>query len=207
MSDELYQSHLRMVWAQGKINELESLVYRASETALKSSGSQVEAERLLIVFGFQDHVTYDSCRIISEFVLHARAALDYVVFTLSRLNTGVDQDGTQFPINSCPEHFESSRIGCLRFLTKEQIAVVESVQPYKGFPLMDLLKQISNFDKHRNFVKTSVMGTVRRSDTDAETMVPAFDVLLDDGTPAVETLQILQTHIADLLGRFDTFLK
>ena len=183
---------------------------------------------MLVLFGFQDEVTYETCRIISEFAHHLRAALDYSVFVASRINSkGVEQEGTQFPINCCANIFKRNRgkKGCLRFLTDEQIALVESVQPYKGFPLWQFLHRFSNIDKHGKFLKIMVVGNTRQiPDADADTMPslgnhmrvkfePAYDVhLLDpDGlasaVPIQDSLGILHSQVAEFLDEFDTTLK
>jgi len=229
MSDELDQSRLRIAWAEHKLRELESLIHRASETAaIERARTQPEAERLLILFGFQDQVAYEACRIASEFAHHLRAALDYSIFVASRINSnGIEQEGTQFPINSCADIFKLNRgkKGCLRFLSDKQIALVESVQPYNGFPLWQFLHRFSNIDKHRKLLETQVIGGIRQvPDTDTGTALGASNQvgvkfqatheihLLDpDGyastLPIQETLEILHSQVANFLDEFDALLK
>src|SRR5262245_10356953 len=43
--------------------------------------------------------------LIGEAVYNLRAALDYLVFTLARIDSGRFQDGTQFPIEDRPQTF------------------------------------------------------------------------------------------------------
>jgi hypothetical protein len=225
MGNILYQSELRIIWAQKKIQELESVVHSASQTALQASSSQDEAERMLSLFGFVDQVQDETRRLVSEFLLHTRSALDYVIFVLARLNTGTEQDHTQFPINSCKEIFERNRNGSdrdgLRHLTCEQIALVESVQPYNRFPLLELFHKLSNIDKHRQLLKPSVSRLTRQiphAQTGTEVISPNemrvnfessyFIFLVDwEGRDAIEILQDLHSNIAEIVQLFDTSLR
>src|SRR5208337_1452214 len=185
MGDILYQSELRILWAQKKLDELDTLVDRASQTALQVSTSQAETERMLVLFGFLDEVQDETRRLVSEFLFHIRAALDYLIFVLARINTGTEQDDTQFPINSSKQVFEGNRNGGkrdgLRYLTCEQVALVESVQPYNRFPLLKLFHKLSNIDKHRQLLKPSVSRITRQvphTQTDTE-IVPPNQVRVD----------------------------
>ncbi len=213
------------MWAQKKIDDLELLTDRASEVALQASSSQADAERLLEKLGFQEEIQDETRRLVSEFLLHTRAALDYVIFALSRLNTGVEQDGTQFPIDPCKQVFEKHRNGdkrdFLRHLTCEQVALVESVQPYNRFPLLKLFNKLSNVDKHRKFVKPMVSGTIRQipyAHTDAKGVLSnkvgvnfehSFYISLVDweGRPAIEVLQDLDSNVTEIVELFDESLR
>ncbi len=212
------------MWAQKKIDDLETLADRASEMERQISSSQAEAERMLVITGFLDEVQDDTRRLVSEFLFHCRAALDYVIFVLSRINTGVEQDGTQFPIDPCKEVFESHRNGkkrdFLRYLTCEQVALVESVQPYNRFPSLKLFNKLSNVDKHRQLLKPKVSGTLRQipyAQADAKGVVPnqvgvnfehSFLILLVDwdGRPAIEALNDLHADVTEIVELFDTAL-
>ncbi|MFZ0677829.1 hypothetical protein [Candidatus Binatus sp.] len=100
----LRQSTLRIDRAEEKLADLKLAIKFASKDALQMAADQADfdaGEPSLNEFSRQ---LWDEGRLlVSEFALHARVALDYVVFALARRNTGIEQKGTQFPINDFPE--------------------------------------------------------------------------------------------------------
>ncbi len=145
----------------------------------------------------------DEARLLtSEFALHARTALDYVVFALALRDTRSEQKGTQFPINEGPEDFARNRTGCLKHLTDEHVTMIENFQPYKEFRLRPLftLHRLSNRDKHREFARIT-FGGMRWQDPILQTSPPSvgithiemnigrtFEILLFEGGPEIEEL-------------------
>lgn len=91
--------------------------------------------------------------LIGEICYNLRSALDYLVFELSKLDSGQFQDGTQFPIEDAEKSF-SHRIkrGWLKGINSAHIAAIERLQPYNGCNWTKILRDISNPDKHRQFV-------------------------------------------------------
>ena len=94
--------------------------------------------------------------IVSDAIYNMRAALDYIVYELARLDSGAVQDGTQFLIEDVkldPEHpsrgFDARSKRCLKGLTQAHIAAIEALQPYRGIEWTRTLRDISNPDKHR----------------------------------------------------------
>ena len=176
-----------------------------------------------LLMHFMDRVYYDAIRVISESLFHSRAALDYIVFRLAWHNKGSEQDYTQFPICEHKTYFDKVRTkpnSPMQFLTVEQIAIIEQVQPYNRFPVMALLNRISNHDKHRGFTLTAgemLRRLVPAADTKGSRYgVPSehegmeyhvlLDVLLDDGMPAVDTLRTLQRLLSQILEQFDALM-
>ena len=87
---------------------------------------------------------------VGELLYNLRAALDYVVFELARLDSGAVQDGTQFPIEDRQKVFYGRRRSTyLKGVSDEHVALIESYQPYKGCNWTGLLRSLSNPDKHR----------------------------------------------------------
>lgn len=224
MGNVLIESEVRIKWAGEKLGELKALIETANNDTIDFAIREGQTDGLRILFHFQDLTRYESIRLVSEFLHHGRAALDYIVFNVARHNTGGEQDGTQFPICKCQQDFEEvvrRKKSPLEFLNKEQIAVVERFQPYKGFPGLALLNRISNRDKHREFHISPSEG-VRRLVPKTEAQAPgrrglpsdqvgmefqiSFDVLLDDGFPATGTLQQLHSLLRQILSEFDALL-
>jgi hypothetical protein len=60
------------------------------------------------------------------------AALDYLIFVLAKSDSGVEQDGTQFPVCKRKEFFDRGRKTMLKGMSDEHVALIERLQPYKG---------------------------------------------------------------------------
>lgn len=94
--------------------------------------------------------------LIGETAYNLIAALDYLVFVLARHDSGVEQDGTQFPVNMLKEHFARNRNTMLKGVSDEHVALIEGLQPYNGCTWTKRLKDLSNLDKHRKLVQARV---------------------------------------------------
>jgi hypothetical protein len=224
MSYFFRQSEIRIDWARKKLDEMKQLIYAGNAETANFAIRENTADGPKLIFRFMDFVQPEAVRLISEFLFHGRSALDYIVFRLAFHNTTREQDGTQFPICDSQQYFEKirkRRDSPLRHLTGPQIALVERVQPYNGFPVLALLNRISNRDKHREFVLApaeSMRRLVPITDTHGSPRgLPSnqvgmeyhviHDVLLDDGTSAIETLRILHTLLSQILNEFDTLMS
>jgi hypothetical protein len=228
---ELKQSHLRNRRAKEKLTELKTLVDRIRE-GIFNVGIVESGDAAKQVLGrFLDKVWSDDemFLLISEIVLHLRASLDHVVFVLARIDSGAEQDGTQFPINDCPQFFKKNRTGCLKHLTDEHVAFIESFQPYKGSNLK-LLNRLSNVDKHRHFVRWSASGSftttrmnlgidpaIRQTDPAIAGIQSSLrkvgmyfyrgpEILLDDGTPVGEALENLHSEVCNIIRESDAII-
>src|ERR1700736_6632556 len=161
MSNFFRQSEIRIEWAGKKLNELKTVIYAANAETCDFAIRESTADGAKLIFHFMDQVQLESLRLISELLFHGRAALDYIIFRLAYHNTSREQDGTQFPICDKPKFFEKIRVkrdGPLHHLTSPQVALVERVQPYNGFPVLALLNRVSNRDKHREFALAPAEG-------------------------------------------------
>jgi hypothetical protein len=89
-----------------------------------------------------------------EVVHNFRAALDYLVCTLSKTDTPVwtgRKRRNQFPI----EHtagFENRRRTFLAGLSDAHVRALEAYQPYSGCQWTELLARLSNLDKHNDLI-------------------------------------------------------
>jgi hypothetical protein len=108
-----------------------------------------------------------------ETVQNLRSAMDYLVFELAKLDTGgVEQEGTQFPIDDSPSSFEQhstpltkkgkpNRLNMLPGLSSSHIDAIEELQPYKGTYWIRRLRDLSNLDKHRSLFHNVSAGNLR----------------------------------------------
>ena len=160
---------------------------------------------------------------VSDCIHNLRAALDYVVFELSREDSGdPDPKRTQFPI--CTESgFKELRLarsrkkGFLRYLSDAHVEAIEAYQPYKGVNWTQTLIDISNPDKQREL--TVMRGRHRleiasgrgetfkgvgpnRTDVKMGERQMTVRASFRDGLPVVETLEIMKREIGLLIDSF-----
>lgn len=96
--------------------------------------------------------------IAGEATYNLRAALDYLVFELVKLDWGArTQNRAKFLIEDSSSSLwgkVKGRNGPLRGLSDKHVAMVEGLQPYKGHAWAKKLRDISNPDKHRELSVT-----------------------------------------------------
>lgn len=93
-----------------------------------------------------------------ESVQALRRCLDYLVYEVAWLDSGVEQRDTQFPIDDHPDRFKRrlrrSNPGdhaChLIGVAGKHAAAIKLLQPFKGVDWTETLRSISNPDKHRH---------------------------------------------------------
>jgi hypothetical protein len=159
----------------------------------------------------------DRCRIlVGDAVNCYRAALNYLTVDLERLDSGNVGEQTQFPIHSTPDGFQSNARRLIGGLNPAHVAAIERLQPYNGCDWTSWLADLSNVDKHRNLVfvvhDMLVSGTVTTEPTtDGQPikfsmemkLQPVLRIALDEGgLPLVETLQSIESQVAQTLDAF-----
>lgn len=154
--------------------------------------------------------------VLGEAVYNLRAALDYLIYSLAHLDSGQEQDGTQFPICTKTEYFQDEiRKGHLRGLDSLHVTAIERLQPYPSGHWLQALRDISNPDKHRHLISTLSAGggtiemsgmTIGGAQADVSEvnvkLHSARKITLGDGTPVIPLLITLQTQIADRVDQF-----
>jgi len=161
---------------------------------------------------------------IGEICYNLRSALDYLVFELATLDSGCEQSGTQFPIEGSPEGFVGRRKTYLKGVNDAHVARIEQLQPYKRCQWTKNLRDASNPDKHRHFVKAggSFTATIHSSlDTDLDRVIGHARMVMHpvhgpvkmkvhmigsitfaDGTPIVETFEEIKAEVSNILVAF-----
>jgi hypothetical protein len=161
--------------------------------------------------------------LVGEIFYNLRCSLDYLIFALAKLDSGVDQDGTQFPIVDTKTDFEGRAGRWLRGMNNSHIAAIERLQPYNGCNWTKRLRECSNADKHRHLVPAG--GTVKFSvhsslqedlarcwgydrqiphpvagQPPVKTKVyPSGDVTFPDGATVRETVEEIKAQVANTL--------
>lgn len=221
----LENSKLKIVWAREKLEYLEFARERVRQDAAQFVSDNLDANPREIYFHFRDYLGDETLRCVSEFVHHARSALDYIIFALARRDAPKkfrpDNDRTQFPIDKPGQNFERHRTGPLKHLTDEHFTMVKNFQPERGYQSLLLLNRLSNIDKHREFVLITFPGVI----TDvpipvAEAQGPTildtqqmkverrviFQILLDDGSDIREALPKVLAQVNQIVDYFDRIL-
>jgi hypothetical protein len=168
--------------------------------------------------------------IVGEITYNLRCALDYLVFELALLDSGVEQSRTQFPIEDSEESWDSRWPRLLKGVNVEHRTRIEGYQPYKRDNWLAWLRDVSNQDKHRQWIITPVevtgpiywrkgepgsfdgdaRGFVRRTvTTDGREVdvhmygdLTSYVTLGDGGPPVVEFFQQLKARVAEVLDHF-----
>ena len=92
--------------------------------------------------------------LVAQIAEGLRAALDYTVFQLSKLNeSSLNERASAFVIADSSQDFENNAKAKLRYLTSEQIVLIERLQPYNGNLTLSLVRDITNPAKHRHLLR------------------------------------------------------
>ena len=99
--------------------------------------------------------------LVGEICYNLRASLDYLVYELAILDSGVVQDDTQFPIYDKEDEiqdFNKRTSKTLKGINPRHRALIEALQPYKNCKWTATLREISNPDKHRRLPSSGRIG-------------------------------------------------
>jgi len=166
--------------------------------------------------------------LVGEVCYNLRAALDYLVFELAKLDSGAEQEQTQFPIADDAAKFQEQARQRLRGLTPTHVTAIEALQPYNhSCEWSRRLRDWSNPDKHRTLVRVQaehdltihvvdqqhlhdfedMPGEIRVVETSDGT--PAYVKLRlgtalqsADNSPVIQPLEEILTQVARVLERF-----
>ena len=92
--------------------------------------------------------------LVVDIVEDLRAALDYMVFELSALNTpDLNKRAPQFVIADTKKEFDRQSKTRLRYLTDDQKSeFIERLQPFRGNFMLQVLRDITGQSKHRRLL-------------------------------------------------------
>ena len=92
--------------------------------------------------------------LVVDIVEDLRAALDYMVFELSALNTpDLNEQAPQFVMADTKKEFDRHSRRRLRYLNEEQKTdFIEKLQPFNGNHMLAILRDISGQSKHRRLL-------------------------------------------------------
>lgn len=156
---------------------------------------------------------------VSEIVQPLRTALNFLVTALAVLNSKPVDQNLQFPICERPDHFSRQIPSLLKGVKREHVTLIEGFQPYNGNDWIRKVREFTDADKHRDpiFMRSSGTTIYRVVSHTFNRKTPAGTIVNDpvhvqynltlpiqfrDGAPVVETLQLLQLKVADVLNTF-----
>ena len=172
--------------------------------------------------------------IVGEIIYNLRAALDYLIYELAILNSGQEQDGTQFPIDSDRSRFRGRRTTYLKGVSDAHVAEIKKLQPCYGCKWTKTLASLSNPDKHRKLTDSKgtaeirvrleygrleqflgrpgkifqaqgrLGGKIHDVYVEGEATI---EITFMDWTPVVKTLELLKSQVADTLDAFKPEFK
>ena len=149
--------------------------------------------------------------LIGEIVYNLRASLDYLVFLLALVDSGVEQNRTQFPIYDSDQDFRRNAPTRLCGICDSNVGRLEALQPYRSIKWTRTLRDLSNPDKHRHLTMLSREGqqvlTVKKHEEgyDTEFELP-LEVCFENGNPVLATLRDLHGHVLDTVVSFEDVL-
>lgn len=164
--------------------------------------------------------------LIGETCYNLRCAMEYLVAALAQLDSGREQPMTQFPIVGSAEKFASRKTrDRLKGINDSHVAMIERLQPFRGCEWARHLREISNRDKHVEFITAALRrrGKYYESFSDplySTRVLPeysahhpiygkvhvkldlALKIALVDGTPIIEALQKIKAGVTQALTDF-----
>ena len=167
--------------------------------------------------------------LVVDIVEDLRAALDYMVFELSALNTpNLNEKLTQFVIADTKEEFDRQSRNRLRYLTDEQKTnFIEKVQPFNGNPMLGILRDISGQSKHRRLLSVRdnsdldiyMAEAQKREEYEDCFMYPmekghaifarpkSSSIILLDKYDAMKLLKVMAEHVGDIVRLSHCFFE
>jgi hypothetical protein len=156
--------------------------------------------------------------VASEVIQHLRIALDYLAYQLAWLDSGLQQQRTQFPIVDQSAQWSSRCRQDLPGVHRAHLDLIRQYQPFAGCSWTRELRDLSNTDKHRFVVdvSTNFSGTftydlseLAPDPSDPERLVLGFParvtIGLADGRELLEVLRPLAVGVSEVLLEFQGY--
>jgi len=200
-------AYVRLERAEEHLAELRSI---SSDLIKMEREVVLEGIRANMKFGPSAPIPLKYSVLIGETIYNLRASLDYLVYQLALLDSGTEQDRTQFPIYDTQNGFRGRRRSCLRGINGTHTAAIERLQPYNGVDWTKWLQSLSNPDKHRHLIIPKHDGTVKSTTTPDPAKPTKVEVHLrisqyiafNEGLPVIDTLEKITLEVANVLASF-----
>ena len=189
--------------AQGLDNELRAWIDRKPYSLTEHVNS--DSTRYSLILRENERAPFQRWTLIaSDCLNNFRCALDYLIYTIAVFESGLNPPPHErtlaFPITDCKTNFdEAVSKGKLGEISKPVRAVVESLQPYNrphpelALPLLRILRDLNNTDKHRLLKVT--YGAVAEGEFQLEGQHPAdgrqFHPITNEGAELKDGTEII----------------
>jgi hypothetical protein len=234
----LDEAYFRLDWAKKRLAELKAVheTYIAEEAdiiseSVKANGRINEQGNPEIRFPQPRLIPVSFPILVGEVAYNLRASLDYLIYKLAILDSGSEQQGTQFPVTGAPENFRGrNRNRYLRGVNDTHAEAIERLQPYNGVDWTKKLVSVSNPDKHRHLIVSRTRNAMRvrygnnpnppedyaaedslcilmtLTNDNGRAMYIEFEMVLfiafDDGRHVINTLEEIETGVRNTLADF-----
>ena len=133
--------------------EMEEFLYNYVKGMVKGFDPESENFVLQLRHPKESNVKGRASVLISQIAEHLRNSLDYLTFQLSLLNEPeLNESVPQFVITDSESKFRNQAKTRLRYLTAEQLSLMEQLQPYNGNGTLAVLGEIALQGKHRRLL-------------------------------------------------------
>ncbi|MDE3268448.1 MAG: hypothetical protein OYI31_08385 [Chloroflexota bacterium] len=193
--------------------EINRFHYEYVKGMVRNLGPEGEAFTVQLRHPNDSYVRGRPAVLVAQIAENLRAALDYSVFQLSKLNApSLNERAPAFVIADSRQDFENNAKAGLRYLTTEQVDLIEQLQPYNGNLTLSLVRDITNPAKHRHLLRmldlTSLEVHLASLDKQSEEYRDWFVYPAGDGEHAIfarfkeqPRLQLLEQYNAfEVLG-------
>ncbi len=215
-----------------KLDEINALLDRSSEHLAWLKDFVLDPENNLTADDLNPRISDQSFNIITmniqirigECATSMRNALNYLTCAFAELDSGSVGNQVQFPIEDTPKGFASRRDSFLEGINEKRITAFERYQPYKAGEWIKLLREFTNFYKHRGLVRVDkkvhqfkILAPVADANLkSAPGSLPSavevdhglsFTVTLPNGTSIIETLETIETGVRNVIDQLNPLLK
>jgi hypothetical protein len=152
--------NLKLGRAQKHLHDAEVIIQKMAKAKCVVTTEKQPDGTSIFTLRIEANPPDDLSIIAGDFLCNVRAALDHLVAQLVVCNGGSATDNkTYFPI--CPSHpdFVKNGIPKLKGVSLNEIALIETLQPYRTGDTLNRLARLNNADKHHTLALTTLAAT------------------------------------------------
>lgn len=154
LEDALHRLNQAKADFESLASEINRFHYEYVKGMVRNLGPEGEAFTIQLRHPSDSYVRGRPAVLVAQIAENLRAALDYTVFQLSKLNNPtLNERAPAFVIADSRQDFENNAKAGLRYLTTEQVSLIEQLQPYNGNLTMSLVRDVTNPAKHRHLLQ------------------------------------------------------
>jgi hypothetical protein len=198
----------KLDWARKHLDRLESeiQIFVDSEPYTPTFEKQEQVGRWISRIRVNRTIPSEWSLIVGDVLHNLRSALDNVVYALITNESGTPAKPAQiqFPIFGDSADFKAKREKYLAGMNPKAVAIIEGLQPFnrldrKWHSQLTILNYLSNIDKHRHIIVTTMAGALTNVTVDAFRLVPELTNVITRKVPIVDgaVLATIYTPVAE----------